>query len=158
LLYVKHVGELLARLPLLPGLLAEADAAVPDDDLRLLAEGYLMGLRDDVIDAVAERAILIPRVRTLIQAGRLDEAQDLLRQLQTMDSADQFLRELSLKQKRLISDDPAVQRRLDAMFSDVEKLIHEKLDRQTIEQLQAELVQARAAAAREQTGQNGAGR
>jgi hypothetical protein len=158
LLYVKHGGELLARLPLLPGLLAEADAAVPDDDLRLLAEGYLMGLRDDVIDAVAERAILIPRVRTLIQAGRLDEAQDLLRQLQTMDSADQFLRELSLKQKRLISDDPAVQRRLDAMFSDVEKLIHEKLDRQTIEQLQAELVQARAAAAREQTGQNGAGR
>ena len=49
LLVIKHGGILLARLPVVPGIHAELDALVADDEQRLEAEGYLAGLQEDQI-------------------------------------------------------------------------------------------------------------
>ena len=54
-LLIKNGGVLLARLPIVPGLVPELTAEIPDDDPRLEAEGFITGLRENLVDLVTRR-------------------------------------------------------------------------------------------------------
>jgi len=145
-LLVKHGGILLARLPAVPGLQPELEAVVADDDQRLEAEGYLSGLQDELVDLVTRRQLLLIRAQARLAAGKLDEADELLREIRLLKTRDEFHRELAQEQQRVFADDPAVQRQIDAMFATTQKLLAQYLDPKPVDDLTDELAKARAEA------------
>ena len=147
-LVVKHGGILLARLPLVPGISEEVEVLIPDDDQRLEAEGFLSGMQEDLIDLVIRRALLIAQTQVRIDQKKLDEAEQLVRDLHILKTREQFSRELSQQQKKTYADDPGVQRSIDAMFAETQKLLGMYLDRADIQNLVDKLAKARSEAAR----------
>ncbi|NUQ61327.1 MAG: hypothetical protein HUU20_02495 [Pirellulales bacterium] len=145
-LLVKSGSILLARLPIVPGLETEITAPVPDDDQRLEAEGFVNGFQEELVDLVTRREVLVARIRSRIQAGKLNEAEALLSELRLMKNREEFRRDLDREQKKIFSEDPVVQRRIDTLFSDTHKLLQRYLDPAQVEQLVRELADARRSA------------
>lgn len=143
ILLVRNGNEALARLPIVPGLEPELTAVVPNDDHRLEAEGVITGLREEMVDLVTRRAVLITRTRARIKAGKFDEATELIELLRDLPDGPQFARTLKAQKKEIHSSDPAVQAKIDAMFADTQKLLQQYLPPEAIEQVWQELRKAK---------------
>jgi len=143
-LVVKSGGELLARVPMVPGVEPEVLATIPNDDDRLEAEAFITGLQEQLVDVVARRDILVVRIRRWIETRQFDKAASLLEDLRGLPDKAEFARLLAEQQKRLTSKDPAVQKKIDALLGDTQKLIEQRLDDKTIEQVGEELTKARS--------------
>ena len=142
-LLVKNGGELLARLPLVPGMPAEISAPIANDDQRLRAEGFIKGFEEQLVDLVTRREVLLAQIRTRMAAEQYDEAESLIRQLRRLKTRDELGRSLGQEENRLVSEDAAVQRKIDVMFHDTRTLLQQHLDPETVEQLARELLEAR---------------
>ncbi len=94
-LYVRSGQKTLARLPLAPGLESTAQAELPDDSIRLRVEGELSILEATLTDTVAQRAVLIARIRKFVQFNDWKAAAVLRRDLKTLPGPDYFLKELN---------------------------------------------------------------
>lgn len=150
LLYIKNGGELLARLPVVPGAEPLLEAPLPDDDARLEAEAQLSAMREDLIDVVVRRNILMARTKQKIEKKDWKQAQELLRVLDELPGRAQFDLELS-KQARLVrSDDPQIQKRIDRLVEGMQAVLGKFLDTRPISQLHDELRAAQRAAAEPQ--------
>ena len=141
-LLVKNGGELLARLPIVPGLEPQLTAEVAADDWRLEAEGLITGLQEELVDLVARREVLIARIRARIQAKQLDKAGQLADELRRLPAVQQFLLRLTNMRQKLVSNDAAVQRKIDALLADTRKLIDKHLDPRGIDEIERELTSA----------------
>ena len=60
-LLVRSGNEVLARLPIVPGLEPQLTALIANDDQRLAAEGFITGLQEELVDVFARRKILMMR-------------------------------------------------------------------------------------------------
>lgn len=145
LLLVKSGGALMAKLPFVPGLESVSEAEVPDDARRLEVEGFVTGLQEMLVDLVAQREVLMHRVRVRIKSGKLDEAQALFDQLRRLKTRDEFAFDVQRQRQTLVSADPAVQSKIDKLFNDTESLLGRFLNPGEIDRLDAELKQARQA-------------
>ncbi|GAB6166297.1 hypothetical protein JCM19992_22970 [Thermostilla marina] len=142
-LIVKHGSRQLARLPVVPGLEPVLEAALPNDDQRLAAEGYLIGVQDELMDLVTRRTLLLARARRALENGDFDTADRLLTEARGLKTREQFVNELTQQQQLTVCDDPASQRRVDAMFDEIKKLVVQFLDPSEVEALTQQLEQAR---------------
>lgn len=142
-LWIKNGGLVLAKLPLLPGLDPAATALIPDDDERLAAEGIIHGLQHGFADLVVRRAVLMIQARARIEAGKLDEAQKLLDQLRSLGTQQQLAQIIRMARRKIYSQDPMIQHRIQKLFADTEQVVLRFLDDRQIEQLAEELRAAR---------------
>lgn len=138
-LLIKNGGHLLARLPIVPGAEAEVDVPLPDDDARLAAETLLASLREDLIDVVARRNILMARVRQKIKAKDFAAAQKLLGEINELPGHTQFNLELTTAARRMRSADPQIQTRIDQLFQGTQAALAQYLDLRPISELNNEL-------------------
>jgi hypothetical protein len=145
LLLVKSGGALLAKLPFVPGLEPVTVAELPDDSRRLEVEGFVTGLQEMLVDLVAQREVLMHRVRARIKSGKLDEAQSLLDQLRRLKTRDEFAFDVQRQRQTLVSPDRAVQAKIDKLFNDTESLLGRFLNPADVDRLEAELKRARQA-------------
>jgi hypothetical protein len=141
-LIVKHGGHLLARLPVVPGASHELNVPLPDDDIRLAAESRLAALREDLVDVVARRSILMARVRQKIARKDYLAAQELLRALDELPGRSQFNLTITTAARALRSDDPQIQRRIDQLFEATQSVLAQYLDPRPISELHDELASA----------------
>lgn len=140
LLFVKNGSQLLARLPLVPGAEPQVvDVPLPDDDMRLAAETRLAALREDLVDVVARRNILMARTRQKIEQSDFAAAQQLLRALDELPGRSQFDLQLTNAARLLRSDDPQIQRRIDQLVAATQTVLSQYLDVRPISQLHDEL-------------------
>lgn len=135
LLFIKHGRRLLAKVPFVPGYSEFAELALPDDDPRLIAEGYLMGVQDELVDLVTLRNILMARLRARMEAGDWDEATRLRDQLLELKSRDIFSSELTRYQQKLYCPDPVGQKQIDKMFEETQRLVSSYLNPAEVEEL-----------------------
>jgi hypothetical protein len=138
-LLIKNGGHLLARLPVVPGAQPEVDVPLPDDDARLAAETLLASLREDLIDVVARRNILMARVRQKIKAKDFAAAQKLLGEINELPGHTQFSLEITTAARRMRSDDPQIQSRIDQLFQGTQAALAQYLDLRPISELNNEL-------------------
>jgi hypothetical protein len=138
-LLVKHGGQLFARVPVLAGEKQRIDLPLPDDDARLAAEASLASVREDLVDVVARRNILISRARQKIEKKDYAAAQELLRSLNDLPGRQQFKITMDAAQRSLRSDDPLMQRRIDRLFDATDKLLTQFLDVRPINEVNDEL-------------------
>lgn len=139
MVFVKHGGELLARVPIVPGDQREVVVPLPEDGVRLDAQNRLAALREELIDVVARRNILMARARHKIEAGEFKQAQELLTALDQLPGRSQFSQDLARERRLHRVNDPRVQGRIDQLIKGTEAVLGPFLDAQPIRQLQEEL-------------------
>ena len=145
LLFLRSEGQLLAKLPVVPGAKQLVEVPVADDTARLRAQATLTSLTERLIDTVAQRNILITRVRSRIQSGDLKQAQELFTTLDNLPRRANFDQDLESAKNRTEnkSADPKVQARIEELFADARKLLGRFLNTKQITDLQSELTTAR---------------
>lgn len=84
-------SSLLARVPYAPGLVPFDTVKLPDDSVRLGVEGEIQLLSDELIDAIAQREVLIARARKKAEAGEADAVTALLDQYAVISGKDYFV-------------------------------------------------------------------
>ena len=144
LLYVKHGGALLARFPIVPGAQPQVDVPLPDDDIRLQAEARLAALREELVDVVARRNILMSRVKQDIEDRDFDDAQTLLVALDQLPGRSQFNQQLSREARLHRSDDPQIQQRIDRLIATTQVVLSQYLDTRQVSDLHDELRAAKS--------------
>jgi hypothetical protein len=154
LLFVKNGSELLARLPIVPGVEREIVVPLPDDDARLQAEARLSAMREELVDLVVRRNILMARATQKIEAKEWDEAQQLLRTLDQLPGRPQFDLALSNEKRLLQSDDPQVQRRIDRLIEATQTVLAQYLDSGPISQLHDRLREKQRAESGERSAES----
>jgi hypothetical protein len=145
-LFVKHGGQLFARVPVVSGEKQRIDIPLPDDDARLAAEASLAAVREDLVDVVARRNILISRARQKIEKKDYAAAQELLRSLNDLPGRQQFKITMDTTKRSVRSDDPLMQRRIDRLFDATDTLLTKFLDVKPINEVNDELREAQSKA------------
>jgi hypothetical protein len=147
MVYVRNAGQLLARLPMVPGLEREQTARVINDDPRLLAEGYVKGLQNRVMDLVATRQLYLARFRRLLEKQDFVQARRLLDEFRRMETRSDLTRQLDQQQQRLACPDRRVQAKIDKLFNEARQTLGKFLDPYTANALAQDLAQAQQRAA-----------
>ena len=165
LLYVKNGGAVLARLPIVPGLIEKEVAGLSGDDMRLQAEAYIRGVQNAIIDLVAIRELLAARVRLRLEKGQLREAEELLYKLREQPTNERLAEDMGQKQAmflKAIGRDANQRRKVDEMFSTTRELLSKHISPQLIRELEADVRKARensgkTASSQTQDAKSGAG-
>jgi hypothetical protein len=145
-LILRSDGQVLAKMLVAPGTAPIIDAPIADDAVRLAAQGEMQAVREELIDVVARRAILVARVQTALKDGDVAKARELMDQLNSLPTASAFASRIQRLQDRLpASDDPGVRQTVEGLYSSTRELLAKFLDARTIINLQAEINSAPAA-------------
>ncbi len=128
ILFVRHGDRILARLPMVAGWSDFYSVALPSDDVRLAAEGFIAALRQQVVDTVARRQLLATRIRNRIAQGRFGDAESLLEEFRQLESGREFHRRLGDARAELVADNARAQQLIDEMFAETRQVIDRYLD------------------------------
>ena len=120
---VRQGDEVLARVPLAPGLAGEVMLPVDFDRRRVALESSLMQLEDDLVDLAARREGLSARIGAAEKGGKADDAATLRAQLREAGGTDALLARLDKLQQQLQSASPRTQKRLQEKFAGLRKAI-----------------------------------
>ena len=121
-LLILHGEEVLARLPLVPGLAEEITISLADDRPRLAVESVLSRIQDDLVDLVARREVLVSRIKAATTARNTAAADKLKDQLQKLPSVDPLLAELGKEQGAADALDGPVRQKMQARLTEIRKL------------------------------------
>ncbi|MEE3368274.1 MAG: hypothetical protein VX346_02900 [Planctomycetota bacterium] len=153
IIYVKNGNNLLARLPIVPGLEDLQIAEMRNDDPRLLAEDYTRQIHARVIGLVTARQLIVARVEQRIRDEKLDEAATLveeLRQLPTRDDIAAMIEDYQNRVATEIDRFPATKSRsrqdlnntqgkIDRLFGNVRALLDQFLAPNLVEDLEQKI-------------------
>lgn len=151
MLVITSGGTPAARAPVVPGLESRLQTLLPRESPRIAAEGFLRGFQEALLDLVGQREILVARLQRRLEQGRLDEADQLLDQLQSLRSQrDALALELSEKEKSISSPDPALRAKIESLWTQARQLLAQQADDRILRQLASQLLQAKEATNRPQ--------
>ena len=139
ILLVKHGGEPLARLPIVPGLFPRLSVEIADDDQRLLAEGIITGFQERFVDLIARRQVLITKIRAMLEDNKAAEARPMLEELRTMGRQEDYINEIRVQKQRAVADDKRMQKKIDKLFDDTEQVVIRYLNSSEVEKLADEI-------------------
>ena len=125
-LLIRHGEEVLARLPMVPGLAEEITIALADDGPRLAVESALSRIQDDLLDLVARREVLVGRIKAASTASNTASntaaADKLKDQLQRLPSVDPLLAELGKQQGAADALEGPSRQKMQAKLAEIRKL------------------------------------
>ena len=139
---LKNGGQLLAKLPVVPGLQPVLEIPLPNDDPRLRAEAALTALRESLIDVIARRSLLMSQAERDLGDRKTEEAEERLRQLDELPGRAHFNRELSKLEQLHKANDRQIQARIDKLFRDTRGLLGRFLDVREVTELRNQLTEA----------------
>jgi len=141
---------LLAKVPLMPGAVAAARLELPDDSLRLLAEGQLKILQADLVSVVAQRSAFMAAARSEAKKQNWENAKRCLRQLDALPSAQSFREQVSAVRVPAVAEarqrrDRVAEQRINRLCNETEELIQRYLVNDKVKELKEELADLEAA-------------
>lgn len=140
MLMLRSDGQVLAKVPVAIGGGEVQQTPIADNVARLQAQAEAQVVREELIDLVARRAIMMGRVKAMLKSGRVEEAKELMSELDALPSPSVFGRTIENAARKIPrSDDPSVQRRIDALFSSTREILSKYLSTRPITDLQAEV-------------------
>ena len=110
ILYIKHGGALLAKLPVVPGLQRAVVAPIINNDERLAAEAFSLSLQEALVDMVAEHEILVVRIRKQIEKKQYGRSRDALVRLADLMRELTDLGDQLDERKKQLADGPSESR------------------------------------------------
>ena len=144
-LFLRSDGQLLAKAPVVPGAATLVEVPIADDPARLRAAAELTAIREQLIDLVAQRAILMARARAALDGGDVAAAQEFVNELGRLPSRSVFDQKIAAAERGISAnelEDAAVREKIEKMFADTRNLLGRFLDSRPVSQLQTEVTQA----------------
>jgi hypothetical protein len=143
-LFLRSEAQVLAKVPVVPGAVRRLEVPIAEDSARLYAETSLISLSEQLMDLVARRNILVARVRAALDEGQIDEAQELVSQIDSLQTRAQFDQLLTSAQESATrrTDDKKILASIESRFADTRALLGKFLDSRDIAQLQSEVLAA----------------
>lgn len=119
----------LRQLPIMPGLYPLLETQVPNDEARLNAEGVIKGMRNEILDLVANREVLETMIATALEAKNIKKATELLDKYQQLPLPQQLRGRMTDDETRLTSQAKDVKERdyISSMFDDLRKVLSDKV-------------------------------
>lgn len=140
MLLLRSDGQVLAKVPVAIGVSDVQQTPIADNVTRLQAQAEAQVVREELIDLVARRAIMMGRVKSMLKQGRVEDAKELMGELDALPSPSVFGRTIENAARRIPpSDDPSVQKRIDALFSSTREMLSKYLSTRPITDLQNEV-------------------
>lgn len=146
LLYVKCGNQLLARLPIVPGELPLIRVPIGDDELRLQAEGFILGMQSATMDAFARRLELAARFKRRLDAQEFEKAEAIIPEARKLPNRAQLMQALDQREPTFTTTNPRIQARIDFLFGEGRKLLNSFPDTDLTGQMMADLAKARSGA------------
>lgn len=148
--YVFSGKSVLARVPIVPGLVPTMTLAVPDDTPRLMVEGELSLLEGELIDVVGRREVLMARARQIVKGNRWDEIEKLTTQVEDLPSLAEFERRAEAVRIAGIQaarnhQDKIAEARIGRLVAGFLALVKEHLDPEKITAFKDEMAELRRA-------------
>ncbi len=127
-IYVKNGNEVLAKLPMVPGLKMVETAQLKDDARRLRAEAFVQGFQGEILDLIGLRNLLAARIKLHIQNGKIDEAKATLNELRRLRNYSEMSEELQSIQRRMLDEKEgpvplSAKSRIDSMFQTTRNML-----------------------------------
>jgi hypothetical protein len=124
IVYLKNGGQLLRRLPIMPGFETELLSEVPDDDPRLRAESVVKGFHGQIKDLVAQRQILALRINKYLTKGKIEDAKERMVEFRQLETRSRMAERLDKAQRRqLQSQNKYVQGRIESLYGDTRSML-----------------------------------
>jgi hypothetical protein len=140
MLILRSDGQVLAKVPMPVGADEVLQAPIADNVARLQAQAEAQVVREELIDLVARRAIMMGRVKSLLKNERVADAAALMDDLAAMPSPSVFSRTIDNAARRTPpSNDPSVQKRIDALYAATRDMLAKFLSTRPITDLQNEV-------------------
>lgn len=120
-IYVKSGDNIMAMLPMVPGLKTIEIAELRDDSRRLQAESFVRGFQGEILDLIGLRNLLAAQITLYLKDKDFEEAEKALDQLRGLQSYNEMADELGLIQRRMLDEKdgpipPLAKSRIDRMF------------------------------------------
>ena len=91
---------------------------------------------------MANRAVLMLRIRGRIKDGKLEEAKTLMAELRKLGRQDDLSLMIDLRKRSAASADPRMQRKIDRLFEDTREIVTRFLTQAEVDRLESELAAA----------------
>ncbi|MEO1498298.1 MAG: hypothetical protein AAFV43_14235 [Planctomycetota bacterium] len=147
LVHVRCGASVVASLPVVPGAEPLVEVPLLNETARLQAETRLNQLQEELVDVSAQRTILMRRARSRLEAGKADEAERFLREIDAMPARSQFTQQLDRLSDLYRANHPVSQRRLDRLFELTRGAIASAFNRSELRDLESAVTRARRAGA-----------
>jgi hypothetical protein len=130
IVYVRNGQQMLARIPIVPGLDDVHTALLPSDDLRLQVEAFIVGFQLAVMDVVIQRKVLAFRIRAKLKDKKFAEAQKIHEQFRSLPGKSDLEKRLQGRQRDFTggSIDKWSRAKIDALFSRTRLLMDSYID------------------------------
>ncbi|MFT5527423.1 MAG: alpha/beta superfamily hydrolase [Pirellulaceae bacterium] len=140
IVYVRSGGNLLARLPIVPGFVSNVEAEMRDDRPRLREEGFVHSLQSRLTDLVAQRAILEKRFEQNLSKDDITAAGNNLKSFGQLDD----LRKIQTRMREReglasLVGDRTTQGKIVSMFKETNALMTKFLPPGKLTQMQSQL-------------------
>jgi len=125
IIYVKRGARALRRLPVIPGLYKSVSTRLPNDETRLFAEGVIQGLQNEMLSLVIRREVFETEIDAAIKAGDAATAKDALKQLQDLETPNDFKNRMSEDESllKIQTSDARELQYINLMFDTLRKLL-----------------------------------
>jgi hypothetical protein len=129
LILIKRGTRPLAKLPIMPGLYKRLQSTLLNDEARLNAEGIIKGLRSEVLNLVAQRAVYESQIEAELDRGNIDGARGMLDKYRALPTLDQLRSRMTDDRTRLKgqTEDKREMDYIDRMFSTLRQIIGENV-------------------------------
>ena len=143
-LIVHSGGAVIANAPFVAGLEADVSMELPDDTVRLQAEGRLGIVEGELIDVVSRRNMLLARAVSMARKGEFELADGLMDQVDRQPSVGSFKSKILAIRVPLVAEarrnrDRSAERRIVGMCSELEDVVARYLDRDSVRDAAAEI-------------------
>lgn len=128
-IFIKRGSRALKKIPIMPGLYDQLKTTLPNDEARLYAEGIIKGLRSEVLNLVAQRAVYEEQIEIRLNRNDIEGAKDMLGKYRTLPTLDQLRSRMTDDKSRLkaqASDKREVDY-IERMFSTLRQIIAENV-------------------------------
>ncbi|MDB4778284.1 hypothetical protein OAG68_02390, partial [bacterium] len=128
-IFIKRGSRALKKIPIMPGLFKELKTTLPNDEARLNAEGIIKGLRSEVLNLVAQRAVYEEQIEIRLNRNDIEGARDMLDKYRTLPTLDQLRARMTDDRTRLKAqtEDKREMDFIDRMFSTLRQIIAENV-------------------------------
>ena len=146
LVYLKRGSRALKKLPIVPGLYSSVTSSVPNDTVRLFAQGVITGFQNDITSLVIQRRVFEEDIDSAIKKKDLDTAKQMLRDYQELDTPQNIRSRMTDEQIRLesLTKDKREVDHIRRMFDNLNEVVSAEINKSRESELQERVQQLTA--------------
>jgi hypothetical protein len=125
MLLVRRGGRRLKKIPVIPGFREELETTITNDETRLLAQGVVTGLENEILSLAVLRQIYQKQIEKMIEDGKEEAARDLLQTYTELENPQDLRSRMADEEIRLKAQTPSQRERqsIQNMFSPLKKIV-----------------------------------